>query len=68
MASPVISTPWGNFMAGPRIGAVPAWVAARDAAAHALQAITESSDEATGKAVRAWQRDRLAQALGISGD
>ena len=61
----VISTPWGEFTLGNRAGVVPAWVAARDAAARAREATADSKGAEAGEAERRWQRDRLAAALGI---
>jgi hypothetical protein len=66
LPSEVVSTPWGNFTAGNRAGVVPAWVAARDAAERARQAITDANGAEAGAAERAWQRQRLAEALGVA--
>jgi hypothetical protein len=60
----VLSTPWGNFTGGNRAGVVPAWVAARDAAERARQAVADADGAGAGTRERQWQRDRLAEALG----
>jgi hypothetical protein len=59
------STPWGNFSAGNRAGVVPAWVAARDAAERARQAMADANGPDSGRREREWQRERLASALGL---
>ncbi len=66
LPSELISTPWGNFSAGNRAGIVPAWVAARDAAERARQAVGDANEATAGAEERAWQRNRLAEALGIA--
>jgi len=60
----VVPTPWGNFMAGRRSGAVPAWVAARDAAERARQAAADEGGPDAAAAERAWQVERLEAVLG----
>ncbi|MHB1986699.1 MAG: hypothetical protein ACYCSF_01750 [Acidimicrobiales bacterium] len=61
----VVSTPWGNFVGGRRAGIVPAWVAARDAAERARQAMSETGGVGAEEAERAWQRRHLAAALDL---
>lgn len=61
----VITTPWGEFTAGARAGVVPAWIAARDAAERARQAVTDAGGEEAGAAERSWQVERLARGLGL---
>jgi hypothetical protein len=64
LAAEPVSTPWGSFVAGRRAGIVPAWVAARDAAERARRAATDANGAEAGDEERAWQRLRLARALG----
>lgn len=59
-----IATPWGVVSAGGRSGTVPAWVAARDAAERARQAVSDARGPDNGDEERAWQLGRLLQALG----
>jgi hypothetical protein len=59
--SATFETPWGPFRAGLRKGALPAWEAATEAAERARQSAADSGG--TAAAERAWQRDRLMQAL-----
>jgi len=62
----VFETPWGPFRSTHTSAVVPAWVAATEAAERGRQAATEAADAAAADAAvseRAWQRDRLAQAL-----
>ncbi|MGO9557489.1 MAG: hypothetical protein ACLPQS_15810 [Acidimicrobiales bacterium] len=61
----VMTSPWGNFSIGGPGGAVPAWVAAGDAAERARQAMTETNGTEVGARYREWQLERLAQALGV---
>ena len=63
--SEIVSTPWGNFAAGGWAGVVPAFVAARDAAERARQAAADAGGQEAGEKERAWQRERLAAALGL---
>jgi len=60
----IVETPWGSFMAGRRSGVVPAWIAARDAAERARQAVADDAGAEAGAAERAWQRELLLTALG----
>jgi hypothetical protein len=63
---PVITTfetPWGPLNVGFRQATVPAWVAAAEAAERARQAAEDAGDTAAASTERAWQRDRLLQAL-----
>jgi hypothetical protein len=62
----LISTPWGNFTGGGLKGVVPAWIAAQDAAARARQAMADTAGPAAGEAERAYQKELLAKALGIT--
>jgi len=61
--STTFETPWGPFHAGLRRGAVPAWVAATEAAERARQSVGDALGSDGAAAERAWQRDRLLQAL-----
>lgn len=61
--STTFETPWGPFHAGLRKGALPAWVAATEAAERARQSVGDASGAAAAATERAWQRDRLLQAL-----
>lgn len=56
-------TPWGVVATGSRSGVVPAWVAARDAAERAREAVRDARGAKAGDEERAWQRERLAEAL-----
>jgi hypothetical protein len=58
----VLETPWGAFRSTHTNAVVPAWVAATEAAERARQAATDAGG-AGAPAERAWQRERLAQAL-----
>lgn len=60
----VIPLPWGNVMGARKAAAVPAWVAAQDAAERARQAVADAAGEEAGQAERRWQLERLAAALG----
>jgi hypothetical protein len=59
----VVDTPWGAFRSTHTNAIVPAWVAAAEAAERARQAVTDAGGTGAPEAERAWQRDRLAQAL-----
>jgi hypothetical protein len=61
--SATFETPWGPFHAGLRKGVVPASVAAMEAAERARQSVGDSGGADAAAAERAWQRDRLLQAL-----
>lgn len=61
----IVSTPWGNYVAGGQAGVVPAWIAASDAAERARQSAADTGGAEAGAAERTWQRERLAAALGI---
>ncbi|HLI45214.1 MAG TPA: hypothetical protein VKU92_12200 [Acidimicrobiales bacterium] len=62
----ILSTPWGNFGMGNRAGFVPAWVAAKEAAERAREAIADAGGADAGAAERLWQLDRLRSALGLA--
>jgi hypothetical protein len=59
----VLETPWGPFRSTHTSAVVPAWVAATEAAERARQAATDAAGADATASERAWQRDRLAQAL-----
>jgi hypothetical protein len=59
----VLETPWGSFRSSHTSAVVPAWVAATEAAERARQAATDAAGADATTSERAWQRDRLAQAL-----
>lgn len=61
--SATFDTPWGPFHAGLRRGALPAWVAATEAAERARQSVGDAAGTDAAAAERAWQRDRLLHAL-----
>lgn len=60
------STPWGNFSLGSGAGAVPAWVAAQEAAERAREAVAEAAGPQAAAGERSWQRDRLRAALALA--
>lgn len=62
-----VDTPWGSFIGGRRAGVVPAWVAARDAAARARDAAGDANGPEAGELERGWQLDRLRAGLGLAG-
>ncbi len=62
-ASGTFDTPWGAFRTGLRKGVLPAWVAATEAAARARQSVRDARGAGAADAERAWQRERLLQAL-----
>ncbi|MGH9298365.1 MAG: hypothetical protein ACRDZT_00435, partial [Acidimicrobiales bacterium] len=61
----IVGSPWGSFVSGSRRGAVPAWVAARDAADRAREVVSDDEGSEAARAERAWQGDTLASHLGL---
>jgi len=59
-----VDTPWGRFpVGGGGAKYVPSWVAARDAAERARQAVTDLGGAPAGATERAWQVARLGELL-----
>ncbi|MHB1508724.1 MAG: hypothetical protein ACYCST_04210 [Acidimicrobiales bacterium] len=61
--SGTFDTPWGAFRTGLRKGVLPAWVAATEAAERARQSVSGAKGAEAAEVERAWQRERLLQAL-----